>query len=273
MARKKQLIIPVFIPFGGCPNRCVFCDQASITGENKLPETDEVAATIESYLATWKQGGKKEVAFYGGSFTGLPMNVQTKYLEIARRYLDARIIDGVRISTRPDYVYDGTADHLKRYGVDTVELGVQSMDDNVLRLSGRGHDSLCTAAAVKILKGFADVGLQFMPGLPGDTVDTILETTRRVIALSPDFVRVYPALVLRNTALHKMYLNGGYIPWTLENMVPVCREISRLLKEAGIPVIKMGLHPSKDLIENIVCGPFHPSFRQLVENGGGLSRK
>ncbi len=268
MARKKQLIIPVFIPFGGCPNRCVFCDQASITGRDKLPETHDVAATIESYLATWKRDGRKEVAFYGGSFTGLPMDIQTKYLEIARRYFEARLIDGVRISTRPDYVADETADYLKRYGVNTVELGVQSMDDNVLRLSGRGHDSLRTVAAVKILKGFARVGLQFMPGLPGDTVDTILETTKRIIALSPDFVRVYPALVLKNTALHKMYLNGNYIPWTLDNMVPVCREISALLKEANIPVIRMGLHPSKDLVENIVCGPFHPSFRQLVENAG-----
>ncbi len=265
MARKKQLIIPVFIPFGGCPNRCVFCDQASITGEERLPETYEVAATIESYLATWKNCGKKEVAFYGGSFTGLPLDVQTRYLEIAHRHLEAGMIDGIRISTRPDYVHDGTADHLKRYGVDTVEIGVQSMDDNVLRLSGRGHDSLCTEAAVKMLRGFAGIGLQFMPGLPGDTVETVLETTRRIIALSPDFVRVYPTLVLKNTALHEMYLGGRYVPWTLENMVTVCREISGLLKEARIPVIKMGLHPSKDLIENIVCGPFHPSFRQLVE--------
>jgi len=265
MARKKQLIIPVFIPFGGCPNRCVFCDQETITGLDLLPETDQVAATIESYLATWKSGGRKEVAFYGGSFTGLPMDVQTRYLQVARRYLEAKRIDGIRVSTRPDYINRGTAEHLKRYGVDTVELGVQSMDDKVLRLSGRGHNSRCTEDAVRTLRGLARIGLQFMPGLPGDTPETVLETARRIIALSPDFVRVYPALVLKNTALHEMYLNGRYVPWTLEGMVAICREISVLLKEAGIPVIKMGLHPSKDLLENIVSGPFHPSFRQLVE--------
>ncbi len=267
MARKKQLIIPVFIPFGGCPHQCVFCDQTSITGEASLPAAHEVAATIESYLATWRGGGRKEVAFYGGSFTGLPEEVQREYLEIAHGYFEARRIDGLRVSTRPDYIRDDTGEFLKRYGVTTVELGAQSMDDEVLRLSGRKHDSLCTVNAVKALRRFAGVGLQFMPGLPGDTVESILETTRKIIALSPEFVRVYPTLVIKGTPLHRMYLNGGYVPWTLDEMVAVCREISALLKEAGIPIIRMGLHPSGGLAGNIISGPFHPSFRQLVENG------
>ncbi len=246
--------------------RCVFCNQASITGEKGLPGADEVAHTIESHLATWKGVGRKEVAFYGGSFTGLPLDVQSGYLEIAGRYLKARLLDGVRISTRPDYVDDPVVDCLIRHGVTTVELGVQSMDDEVLRLSGRGHDSRCTEEAVEKLKRFASVGLQFMPGLPGDTVETILETAEKIITLSPEFARVYPVLVLKNTPLENMYRNGGYAPWALDDMVSVCRKISGMFKKAGIPIVRMGLHPSNDLIENLVCGPFHPSFRQLVEN-------
>ncbi len=269
MGRKKRLIIPVFIPFGGCPNQCVFCDQASITGFRDLPGTDQVIDTVESYLSTWKGSGRKEVAFYGGSFTGLPLSVQVKYLEVANRYLEERRIDGIRVSTRPDYVSGETGERLKKYRVDTVELGVQSMDDTVLKLSGRGHTSESTVAAMGMVKDFAKVGLQFMPGLPGDTVASILETAKKIIKLSPDFVRIYPALVLKNTPLHRMYLNGSYIPWTLKDMVSVCGKTLNLFKEANIPVIRMGLQPTLELADNIVCGPFHPSFRQLVENTAG----
>ncbi|MBI5827437.1 MAG: radical SAM protein [Deltaproteobacteria bacterium] len=266
MSRRKQLVIPVFIPFGGCANRCVFCDQESITGGKNPPEVRDAVETIEAYLSTWRGAGRKEIAFYGGSFTALDRGVQIKYLEAARGYvLDGRI-DGVRISTRPDCISREIVEYLKEYKVDTVELGVQSMSDTVLRLSGRGHGSRDTVFATTLLEssGFK-VGHQFMPGLPGDTVSLSLDTAMEIIRLAPAFVRIYPALVFKGTALHRMYLAGDYSPWTLEETVEVCGKILGLFIEARIPVIRMGLHASGGLEDNLVCGPYHPSFRSLVE--------
>ncbi|MBI1912190.1 MAG: radical SAM protein [Deltaproteobacteria bacterium] len=266
MGRKKQLIIPIFIPFGGCPNQCVFCDQEGITGSVNLPSIKEVTGTIDSYLSTWKGIGAKEAAFYGGSFTGLPENIQHDYLKAASKYIKAGRLDSLRLSTRPDYISEEIACYLKKYKVEIVELGVQSMSDEVLRLSGRGHTSAQTIQAVEILKEHGiKVGLQFMPGLPGDTTQTIIETTEKVILLKPDFVRVYPTIVLKNTPLHKMYLSGSYAPWTLNEMTAVCRQAMKLLNDASITVIRVGLQPTKELEESIVAGPYHPSFRQLVE--------
>jgi histone acetyltransferase (RNA polymerase elongator complex component) len=274
MARKKQLIIPVFIPFGGCPHKCVFCNQAGITGEDTLPSPGVVKATVERYLSTWEGrwegkgegGGRREVAFYGGSFTGLPPALQKSYLECAYGYVLKKRVDALRLSTRPDYIFRGGLALLKDYGVETVELGVQSMSDEVLSLSGRGHGADITVSAVELLRmeGFK-VGLQIMPGLPGDTRASIIETARRVAELEPDFVRVYPTLVIRGTPLERMSTDGVYTPWPLEEMVEVCRDLSILFKKAGIPVVRFGLQPTDELEKNIVAGPYHPAFRQLVE--------
>lgn len=266
MGRKKRLIIPVFIPFGGCPHQCVFCDQKGITGEEKMPALKEVADTVEAYLSTWKGTGEKEIAFYGGSFTALPEKTLTDYLETAFGYVRDGRIDSVRVSTRPDRVDAAIVERLKSYGVGTVELGAQSMSDEVLKASGRGHTAVDTANAVRLIKaGGLRVGLQFMPGLPGDDRSTILGTTGEIIALKPDFVRVYPTLVLKNTPLAGMYLSGSYAPWALEEMVEVCAVVYNLLMDAGVPVIRMGLQPTADLERSLVAGPYHPSFRQLVE--------
>jgi histone acetyltransferase (RNA polymerase elongator complex component) len=276
MGRKKRLIIPIFIPFGGCPNRCVFCDQEGITGEEKMPTLKETVDTIDSYLSTWKGKGEKEIAFYGGSFTALPEEVQLKYLKAAFSYVSGALVDSVRVSTRPDSVTPANIEYLKSYGVGTVELGAQSMSDEVLRASGRGHTARSTADAVRLLKDSGlRVGLQFMPGLPGDDKGTILRTTEEIIALQPDFVRVYPTLVLKNTPLHRMYLSESYRPWTLEDMVEVCSMVYTLLMDAGVPVIRMGLQPTADLERSLVAGPYHPSFRQLVEGrlGGALRQE
>lgn len=270
MGRKKQLIIPLFVPFGGCPNQCVFCDQKGITGETGLPTPAEAALTVESYLSTWKGKGTREIAFYGGSFTALPDKVQLGYLEAAFRYVRDGRVDSIRVSTRPDCVTGAIIERLRKYGVATVELGAQSMSDEVLRLSGRGHTKEATIEAVRLLKGaHLKAGLQFMPGLPGDTKESVLKTTVEIIRLCPDFVRVYPTLVLKDTPLYRMYLAGSYTPWTLEDMTDVCRKASSLLEEAGVPVIRMGLQPTKELEDNLVAGPYHPSFRQLVENRAG----
>ncbi|MBI5588724.1 MAG: radical SAM protein [Deltaproteobacteria bacterium] len=266
MARKKRLIIPLFIPFGGCANQCVFCDQEGITGEVRLPTLKEVADTVHSYLSTWKGGGAKEIAFYGGSFTALPVGAQLDYLEAAFGHIIEGRVDSVRVSTRPDRVTPGIIEYLKRYGVATVELGAQSMSDEVLKASGRGHTARQTAEAVSMLKGAGlNVGLQFMPGLPADSRDSVIRTTEEIIGLKPDFVRVYPTLVFKKTPLYRMYLNGSYTPWTLEEMVEVCGKVYGLLKDAGIPIVRMGLQPTEELEKNLVAGPYHPSFRQLVE--------
>lgn len=271
MARKKRLIIPLFIPFGGCASQCVFCDQEGITGEARLPTIGEVEETVHSYLSTWKGGGPKEIAFYGGSFTALPAGAQLDYLKAAFGHISAGRVDSVRVSTRPDRVTPGTIERLKRYGVATVELGAQSMSDEVLKASGRGHTARHTAQAVTMLKGAGlGVGLQFMPGLPADTRDSVIRTTEEVIRLKPDFVRVYPTLVFKKTPLYRMYLNGSYAPWTLEEMVEVCGQVHGLMKDAGIPIVRMGLQPTEELERNLVAGPYHPSFRQLVE--GRLQR-
>ncbi|MBI5048238.1 MAG: radical SAM protein [Deltaproteobacteria bacterium] len=265
MARKKQLIIPIFIPHYGCPHQCIFCNQTSITGKERLPDTTEVAITIGDYLKTWKGSGKKEVAFYGGSFTGLDKNMQEEFLAATCRFVSAGLIDSVRVSTRPDYITKEELMFLKSYNVETVELGVQSMDDEVLKLSGRGHTAEDTEEAVMLLKKYGfKVGLQFMPGLPGDTEEIVLCTANKIAELEPDFVRIYPTIVVRDTPLEKMYMSGLYNPWPLTEMVDICKMLVSLFNAKKIPIIRLGLQPTEALEQGIVAGPYHPSFRGLV---------
>ncbi|NOS35474.1 MAG: radical SAM protein, partial [Deltaproteobacteria bacterium] len=272
-SRKRRLIIPIFIPHEGCPHQCVFCNQTDITGQNSLPAFTEVSETIAQYLSTWRGEGPREVAFYGGSFTGLSDNLQRDFLETAYAFIQRGEINAVRVSTRPDYISHEKVKLLREYGVGTVELGVQSMDDGVLGLSGRGHTAGDTVRAVELLRTAGlTIGLQMMPGLPGDTRETILATAREIVSLRPDFVRVYPTLVIKNTPLEKLYRRGDYCPWLLESMVEVCREVMSLFDNARIPVVRMGLQPTVDLEESIVAGPYHPSFRQFLDDGSHLSR-
>ena len=260
------MIIPVFLPFAGCSQICVFCDQKGITGSSKLPDVSEVAAIVDAHLATWRRGGRIEIAFYGGSFTGLPDDVQRQYLSVAQAYIADGRVDSVRVSTRPDYINGSGVDMLTGFGVDTVELGAQSMSDDVLRASGRGHDAPATARAAAILKAAGiKTGIQIMPGLPRDTAQSALDTVDKVIGLAPDFVRIYPAVVLKDTELHRMYLRGAYRPWDLDEMVGLCAQAASRFARARIPIIRMGLPASEGLAERFVAGPYHPSFRQLVE--------
>ena len=267
MKRKRFFIIPVFIPFGGCPEKCVFCDKGGITGRKGLPYIKDVSDTIEAHLSTWKGARplRSEAAFYGGSFTALPLQTQMSFLEAAHRYVIDGRLDCLRVSTRPDRISPDVLDMLGSFGVKTIELGVQTMSDEVLHLSGRGHGAQETVESVRLIKerGF-EVGLQLMPGLPGDTADGIQETTQAVIALAPDFVRVYPTLVLKGTALHDMYAAGSYRPWTLEDMAKVCGQMQRQFHMAGIRVIRFGLQPTAALEASLVAGPYHPAFRDLL---------
>ncbi len=210
------------------------------------------------------------MAFYGGSFTGLDRNLQEYFLDAAYKFVTNGLIDSIRVSTRPDYITDDGLLLLKRYRVTTVELGVQSMVDDVLRLSGRGHTAEETVNAVMLLKKYGfNICLQLMPGLPGDTEETILYTASKIIELKPDFARIYPTLVVRNTPLEEMYLRGRYTPWSLADMADVCRKLISLFNERGIPVIRLGLPASEALKEAVVAGPYHPSFGGLVKNHMG----
>jgi len=263
------MIIPFFIPHAGCPHQCVFCNQKGITGNATTPNPTSVAAAIRSYLNTSSFPGPAQVAFYGGTFTALPRSLQMAYLAAVRSFLDSGEVESIRLSTRPDAIDDDVLGLLKQYHVGTVELGVQSMDDDVLTLSGRGHTAADTVQAVAMLNahGFS-VGLQLMPGLPGDSREIFSDTVEKAIALKPDFVRLYPALVIRDTPLERLYRAGGYRPLTLDEAVSLCRDALPRFRKAGIAVIRIGLQPTEELERSgtIVAGPFHPAFRQLVES-------
>ena len=269
------MIIPFFIPHAGCPHQCVFCDQVRITGENAAPDPADIRGTIAERLRTNAAGRPVQVAFYGGSFTALPAGTQQAYLEQVQPFIAAGDVSSVRLSTRPDALSPGILAILRRYRVTTVELGAQSMDDEVLRRSGRGHASADTRQAVRLLKeqGFT-AGIQLMPGLPADSPGTFRRTVDEVIGLAPALVRIYPALVIRDTPLEKLYRQGSYRPLSLDNAVSLCADALERFRGAGIEVIRMGLQPTEELERpgTIVAGPYHPAFRDLVESAVFLKR-
>lgn len=263
------MIIPFFIPHSGCPHQCVFCNQKNITGHRGQPDPLLLPDTINQYLNTAREGSKVQIAFYGGSFTALPPETQIAYLEAAAPFVRSGRVERIRLSTRPDAVFAEGLKLLARYDVKTIELGAQSMNDTVLRLSRRGHTSADTISAVRLLKKHKfEIGLQLMPGLPGDSKDAFMESVRKIIALGPDFVRIYPALVIKDTPLADLFKSGEYAPLSLDEAVALSKEGLLRLEAAGIKVIRLGLQPSEELEKpgTVIAGPFHPAFRQLVES-------
>lgn len=270
------MIIPFFIPHAGCPHQCVFCNQQKITGAGGPPDPASIPPTIERYLSTSAAGQTVQVAFYGGSFTAIPTELQTAYLEAVLPFIRRGQVRNVRVSTRPDGITDEIIAFLKPYHVTVVELGAQSMDDGVLALSQRGHTAARTRDAVTLLKRHnVSVGLQLMPGLPGDAHETFINTTvKKVVEMKPDFVRIYPVLVIKGTTLEELYRAGRYTPLSLDEAAALCHEALGLFADAGIEVIRVGLQPTKELERpgTIVAGPYHPAFRQLVESSAYLDR-
>jgi len=268
------MIIPLFISHAGCPHQCVFCNQKRITGRQAL-EPSAIAAVIERHLETAASSEAHEIAFYGGTFTALPPALRKAFLDAALPFARSARIKSLRLSTRPDALDREILTELKAYRVATIELGVQSLDDKVLAASGRGHTAAQTVNAVRLLKdqGFR-IGLQLMPGLPGDSAETFLRTVKAAIALNPDFVRIYPALVIRDTPLEQLYTAGRFTPLSLDEAVALCRQALLLFEDAGIDVIRIGLQPSEELEQDgtIKAGPYHPAFRQLVESSLLLDR-
>jgi len=269
----KYKILPFFLPHYGCPHHCVFCDQGTITGSSPRISIEgirsDIAAFASSPLPPAAHPVRKEVAFYGSSFTAMPRDIQEAVLEPARQALASGGIHGIRISTRPDACDAAAMRLLKEYRVETVEVGVQSFDPEVLRRSGRGHGPEEGITAVRMLRdaGFV-TGVQLMPGLPGEDRASFNATIRRVLSLKPHVVRLYPALVLKGTPLESLYETGAYVPLSLDQAVELCRDAVIMLRRSDIRVIRCGLHPSPSLMrEGAVCaGPFHPAFGELVES-------
>ncbi len=264
----KHYNIPVFISHFGCPNACVFCNQKKINGRETDVTTEDVKEIIEDYLKTLPKESKKEVAFFGGTFTGISIELQVAYLEVVKEYIDKGLVDGIRMSTRPDYVSREKLEILSRYSVTTIELGVQSMDQDVLDASGRGYKVEKVYEASALIKEFGiKLGIQLMPGLPGSTYLSDILSAKKVVEIGPAMVRVYPTLVISGTKMEELYRRGLYSPMELDEAVCRTSVIYALFLLSEIKVIRVGLQPSEDLREDgvIKAGPFHPAFRELVE--------
>lgn len=271
---KKHAIIPVFIPHRGCPNDCVFCNQKAITARRADITAGDVHNLIETYLSTLRGRSLEtiEVAFFGGSFTGIPIEEQSAFLEVASEYKQRGLIDKIRMSTRPDYIDRGILDNLKRFDADVIELGVQSFDEEVLRASNRNHTVNDVYRACSLIKEYGfELGIQLMIGLPEDSMEKCLRSAQETVNLRPSITRLYPTIVLKDTKLFNMYKAGEYRPLTNEEAVAVTKEMYKIITGAGIKIIRVGLK-STDLIngsgddgDQTAGHTYHPAFRQLVE--------
>lgn len=264
----RESIIPVFVPHLGCPNDCVFCNQRRISGSQQPATAQDVKDAIEKAAALLPQGAKRQLAFYGGSFTAIPVAEQLSLLKAAKEEMDRGRIDSIRLSTRPDAI-DGTVlKRLREFGVETIELGAQSMDEEVLLLSGRGHTAKDVEEASLLIKdwGFRLI-LQMMTGLPGDSPEKSLETARRIAALKPDGVRIYPTVIVRDTALFDLWQAGLYKEHSVEDAVEICALLLPVFEKAGIPVIRLGLNPTEELSGGAAAGgAYHPALGELVKS-------
>lgn len=264
----RESIIPVFVPHLGCPNDCVFCNQRRISGSQQPATAQDVKDAIEKAAALLPQGAKRQLAFYGGSFTAIPVAEQLSLLKAAKEEMDRGRIDSIRLSTRPDAI-DGTVlKGLREFGVETIELGAQSMDEEVLLLSGRGHTAKDVEEASRLIKdwGFRLI-LQMMTGLPGDSPEKSLETARRIAALKPDGVRIYPTVIVRDTALFDLWQAGRYKEHSVEDAVEICALLLPVFEKAGIPVIRLGLNPTDELSDGAAAGgAYHPALGELVKS-------
>ncbi len=264
----RESIIPVFVPHLGCPNDCVFCNQRRISGAQEPAGVENVKNAIESAAALPRNGAKRQLAFYGGSFTAIPSCQQEALLGAAKEYLDRGEIDAIRLSTRPDAIDGAVLARLKRYGVETIELGAQSLCDEILLLSGRGHTAEDVVSASKQIKaaGFRLI-LQMMTGLPGDSVGRTVDTAKKIIALHPDGVRIYPTVIVRDTALYDLWQAGEYKEHTVADAVEYCAAIVPLFEAAGIPIIRLGLNPTDELSGGAAAGgAYHPALGELVKS-------
>ncbi len=259
----KHANISIFVPHIGCPNMCSFCNQRHITGKNRAPSSNDVINAVN--IATKTPGYNPlntEIAFFGGSFTAINRNYMLNLLETANVFIKNNVVSGVRISTRPDAIDDEILTLLKQYGVTSIELGAQSLDDNVLKCNNRGHSAEDVKKASALIKQYGfNFGVQMMTGLYGDTKELSIETAKQLIALEPDTIRIYPTIVLKNTDLAALYSDNKYMPQSLDEAVDLCAELLLMFEQAGIKVIRLGLHSIEK--NTYIAGPWHPAFSEL----------
>ncbi len=271
----KQYIIPIFVPHLGCPNDCIFCNQKSISGQKKNITKEEAKKIIDDYLKSIKdEDAQIEIAFFGGSFTAIEKEQQEELLQVAYEYIKEGKVKSIRISTRPDCIDKETLKRLKKYKVKTIELGVQSANDYILKRSNRGHTFNDVKKASRLIRwnGFK-LGHQMMVGLPESTRIDEINTAKALVKLKPKMVRIYPVLVVKNTKLEEEYKKGIYEPLSIVQAVEVCKEIVRIFADKKIDIIRIGLQNTDEISEpenkksEVIAGPYHPAFRQLVESG------
>ena len=268
MARERKLIIPIQVNQLGCPERCIFCDQNSISGKRGgLPSTDRIQEIVSGFLASWRGNGRREVAFYGGSFTSLDRALQRRLLGAVQPFVKNGEIDTIRVSTRPDAIDEAVLELLSENAVTTVELGVQSMDPEVLKMSGRRHLPADVETAARLIKGFnMRLGCQLMPGLPGDSRSRSAESASIVCSLGADIARIYPAVVIKGTAMEALYSSREYYPLDMDDAVSISADMMEIFEENGVEVIRVGLQHEESLKDAIVAGPYHPSFGEMVRS-------
>ncbi|NNL75229.1 MAG: radical SAM protein, partial [Desulfobacterales bacterium] len=270
-SRNRPFIIPIFIPHAGCPHQCVFCNQRSITGSKKKNmKPDQFCIQTREFLK-YKKADRTpvQIAFFGGNFLGLKEKEIKSWLELANDFIHRGEVDSIRFSTRPDTIDSRRLDTIENYPVSTVELGIQSMDDQILALAGREQSASDSVRAVQRLKErHFSIGLQMMVGLPGDDESRSLMTAGRIVDLRPDFVRIYPTVVLKNSRLAEFYKKGDYTPLSLEEGVTLVKKIYLRFEKENINVIRMGLQASEDLEDEstVLAGPYHPAFGHLVHS-------
>ncbi len=265
---KNKVTIPIFVPHKGCPNDCVFCNQRRITGITEDMNVDRAREVIETYLSEQRKDTSYEIAFFGGSFTAIEKNRRRQLLTLAKCYIDNCLqVAHIRISTRPDCIDDAVLEELKNFGVQIIELGVQSMDEEVLQKSNRGHDKQCVFfSAEKIKKAGFSLGLQMMLGLPGDSEEKSIATAHEFVEMKPNIVRIYPTLVVEDTELANQMRRGQYAPWSVERAVEVAKKCKVLFAQHHIAVIRMGLQATEEIQsgKSVLGGPFHAAFGEMV---------
>ena len=261
----KKGNISIFVPHQGCPCACSFCNQKTITGQQDLPDENSVKAAVDTALK--HKGFDYEIAFFGGSFTAIERENMTRLLKAAYTYVEKGLVRGIRISTRPDCIDGEILDILKSYGVTSIELGAQSMDDEVLELNRRGHSAQDVVDASKLIKKYGfELGLQMMTGLYGDTQERAIETAKKIIALNPATVRIYPTVVLKGTYLAELCEKELYEPLNVDDSAKLAAILVPMFEAANIKIIRLGLHSGKDIKDNMIAGGFHDSFGELVKS-------
>lgn len=263
----KHYNIPIFIPELACPNRCIYCNQRYISGQLQAVKPEEIKQIIEQHLATFIRPSEVELAFFGGSFTGIDEKDMLTYLQIVQPYIEQGEIKSIRISTRPDYINEKILDILQQYNVKDIELGAQSLNEEVLAFAKRGHTVRDVENASQLIKSYGfSLGLQMMIGLPLDTVEKSKETAKKILKLGAESTRIYPTLVINNTDLADLYRQNKYKALSLDEAVDWTAEIYKILSQSSIKILRVGLHPSEALINGteLLAGPFHVSFKELV---------